>query len=276
MLLTKFSSCTILVLLALSLAWSCSQSTTPEENALFSLDLTVTNRSGEPQEGLNVSAWNAIDVPLTRHKTERFSTVIPFDVPARAFVDITVFNLEEEQVKTLVNQVLQPGSYQVNWIAVSGETPPGVYKVIMSALDSSRTTTFYQDTILAASFEEDPQFTVQGQTDANGRNVIENRLLFPALWPLPDLVHTDVNGDEIGQFHYQDSVVIVLSTSRFTTSQRFKLYFADTRNEFNLIWDPTVHPLTEYSPSSRKDMNIRSQVVPSQWMLYQNFPNPFN
>lgn len=53
------------------------------------------------------------------------STTIRFTVPESRFTSLKVYNLLGEEVAMLVNEVMQPGRYQVTWDA--GDLPSGVY-----------------------------------------------------------------------------------------------------------------------------------------------------
>ena len=53
------------------------------------------------------------------------STVISYQVPVQAAVEISVFNSIGEKVATLVNEVKEPGYYEVTWNAQSMTS--GVY-----------------------------------------------------------------------------------------------------------------------------------------------------
>lgn len=53
------------------------------------------------------------------------STKIDFSVPKQSFVRLSVYNLLGEEVATLVNETMDPGSYVANWNAVG--KPSGMY-----------------------------------------------------------------------------------------------------------------------------------------------------
>jgi hypothetical protein len=57
------------------------------------------------------------------------STKIKFEIPKCAFTNLIVYDIVGREVATLVNEKLQPGTYEVEWSAISGGTnyPSGVY-----------------------------------------------------------------------------------------------------------------------------------------------------
>jgi len=57
-------------------------------------------------------------------------TMIRFDIPRRCRVTLSIYNVRGERVKTLVNEVMEPGSKVVYWDGKNEEGEPmgsGVY-----------------------------------------------------------------------------------------------------------------------------------------------------
>jgi hypothetical protein len=65
------------------------------------------------------------------------ATNIKFAIPKNEFVKITVFDMLGKEIETLVNEQLQPGTYETNWNA--SNYPSGVYFYKLSAGDFSET-----------------------------------------------------------------------------------------------------------------------------------------
>jgi Secretion system C-terminal sorting domain len=59
------------------------------------------------------------------------STVIHFDIPKQSFTKLIVYDVLGKEISTLVNQQLQPGTYEVNWNA--SNEPSGIYFYKLSA-----------------------------------------------------------------------------------------------------------------------------------------------
>jgi hypothetical protein len=69
-------------------------------------------------------------------------TVISFDLPARGQVDVTVYNLLGQQIVTLLQDNLEPGTHTVTWDGtdVSGKSvPSGIYFYRLQANQFSET-----------------------------------------------------------------------------------------------------------------------------------------
>jgi hypothetical protein len=65
------------------------------------------------------------------------ATNIKFAIPKNDFVKITVFDMLGKELETLVNEQLQPGTYETNWNA--SNYPSGIYFYKLSAGDYSET-----------------------------------------------------------------------------------------------------------------------------------------
>jgi len=65
------------------------------------------------------------------------STSVKFQVPSLKFIKLVVFDLLGREVKTLVNEVLRPGTYNVSFDA--GDLPSGIYFYQMRSNDFSET-----------------------------------------------------------------------------------------------------------------------------------------
>ncbi len=66
------------------------------------------------------------------------STIINFDIPKESFVTITIVNIMGQRIKTLVNQQLKAGRYNLGWGSLSEDGLPvgcGVYFIWMKAKD---------------------------------------------------------------------------------------------------------------------------------------------
>ncbi len=61
------------------------------------------------------------------------STVIKFEVASYRFIKLSVYDVPGKEISTLVNEQLQPGSYEVNWNA--SNFPSGVYFYKLAAGD---------------------------------------------------------------------------------------------------------------------------------------------
>jgi hypothetical protein len=65
------------------------------------------------------------------------STKISFDIPKKTFTKLIVYNILGSIITTLVNELLQPGTYEVEWDA--GNNPSGFYFYKLEAGDYTAT-----------------------------------------------------------------------------------------------------------------------------------------
>jgi hypothetical protein len=64
-------------------------------------------------------------------------TQIKFDIPKSGFVKITIYDLLGREISTLVNQQMQPGSYNVDWDASNFSSGVYFYKIEVRQTGSS-------------------------------------------------------------------------------------------------------------------------------------------
>jgi len=55
--------------------------------------------------------------------------MIKFDIPKSSFVKIKVFDITGKEIETLVNEQLQPGTYETDWNASSFSSGVYFYKI---------------------------------------------------------------------------------------------------------------------------------------------------
>ena len=89
--------------------------------------IVKTTNGGELLGVHNVSVETPENFSLSQNYPNPFNPVtnIKFDIPKSGFVKITVFDLLGREITKLVNEQMQPGSYNVDWDA--SNYPSGVY-----------------------------------------------------------------------------------------------------------------------------------------------------
>ena len=100
----------------------------------------------ESNEVINVSNDDLLDVPdefvLSQNYPNPFNptTSIQYSVPVQSNVQLVIYNVLGQEVKTLVNQNVFPGSYQVVWDgkdAAGNTVASGVYFYALKSADTS-------------------------------------------------------------------------------------------------------------------------------------------
>lgn len=116
---------------------------------------TMYTDSGEPGDGFYYDDFKVVDYSSTATEISGISNEIPtrfnlyqnfpnpfnpvtsikFDVAKSSFVKLVIFDILGREVETLVNNEMQPGTYSINWNAVSLNS--GIYFVKITAGDYS-------------------------------------------------------------------------------------------------------------------------------------------
>ena len=83
---------------------------------------------------LDVSEMNLVDeFSLNEVYPNPFNaqTTINYSVPSTEFVDISVYDINGQKIKTLINQSINSGRHEIHWNA--GDIPSGVYFIMLSS-----------------------------------------------------------------------------------------------------------------------------------------------
>jgi photosystem II stability/assembly factor-like uncharacterized protein len=119
-------------------------STPPESNRIFSIhffdalnggltaDLgKICHTTNGGVRVTNISTEIPSSFSLSQNYPNPFnpSTMIKFDIPKSSFVKIKVFDITGKEIETLVNEQLQPGTYETDWNASSFSSGVYFYKI---------------------------------------------------------------------------------------------------------------------------------------------------
>ncbi|MBC8313078.1 MAG: T9SS type A sorting domain-containing protein [Candidatus Cloacimonetes bacterium] len=141
-----------------------------------------------------------------------------------ANVTINIYNVMEQLVETID---ASGGTHSWN----PGNMISGAYYYTLTADD-------YSKTKLMCYYPED---NIIGTTSNYGIFTTEEKIFFPSLYSLPDMVHTrfdPITGgvDSLGVFNYTDEVEIVISDTDSTNSQSYIETIQDNINYFEYVW----------------------------------------
>jgi hypothetical protein len=272
---------------------SCTDnSTEPSYDTNYSIKVIVKDQAGVPINGLRVSAWDVLSIDLLLNKadgtnqlnrTDNISAAssLNFIIAANSHVLLTAFNFRNQEIDTLVDELLGAGRYQRIWVPPSG-SPSSVYKIRLTAANDSIN---FQDSIYAVYHTQDPEQNVVGWTTHSGVFELSDASLFLNKLDLPEFNRTYSTGPEIiGTFNYTNSVAVILTDTSTHQQQRYFVTIGRQRNTFNLTWNPPNNLLAanrQYVGLAAKTQSIASDTVivvvpPLFWKLEQNYPNPFN
>jgi hypothetical protein len=272
---------------------SCTNnSTEPSYDTNYSFKVIVKDQAGVPMNGLRVSAWDVLSIDLLLNKADganqtnktgniSAASSLNFLIAANSHVLLTAFDFRNQEVDTLIDELLRAGRYQRIWVPPSG-SPSSVYKIRLTATNDS---IHFQDSIYAVYHTQDPEQNIIGWTTHSGVFELANASLFLNKLELPEFNRTNSTGPEIiGTFNYTNSVVVVLTDTSTYQQQRYYVTIGRQRNTFNLTWNPPNNlPAAnkQYVRPAAKPQSIASDTIivvapPSIWKLEQNYPNPFN
>ena len=268
---------------------SCrSDSTGPgkEAQAPFSLTITVKDGSGTPRQGLRISASNQITFSSLSKRGDPApaiplaTTMVGFEAASPAWVDLTVLDLDDHLVSSLLSHHgVNPGRY-VSAMQITGQFPTRVYKCRLVARDTATGATILRDSIFAVFWQPDASVSILGWTGANGTLQTGDSLMFPHLLSLPALIHTDATGTQIGTFTLSDSVVFTITDTAAQTSQVVTASIKPGANTLQIVWNPSARSMPGIRPVPIPFYDVREVTSPEGtnfiWKLEQNYPNPFD
>jgi|GEM_PF-6642142 len=158
-------------------------------------------------------------------------TSIAFDVPEYTEWGVRIYDLDD----TLVDEVRgegPAGSFQIEWSADG--VNPGVYRYeLVEYVGGSATSgaSGYCDYL-----ELNPDLSVLGFTNAQGRFITRDHLRFPGVCSIPTLTRTDEAGTQIGEYSYTRNVVFTLTDTVSGASAAYVRTLNPTANSITLVW----------------------------------------
>ncbi|MBD3179957.1 MAG: hypothetical protein GF417_10365 [Candidatus Latescibacteria bacterium] len=273
----------LLIAAAVSLAGCSEKAAGPSGGGGgFLFRVEVTDSAGEPVSGLRVSAHHMVSVSLfgpsapRRPQGRSSSVVIPFTLAEESECEISILDLENSPVRTILEGVRPAGWHTVIWDGLDEgglPVPGGVYRCRMST--GGRTFTELID-----YYEPDPDRTVIGYTGEEGVILSEDQLLFPATYDLPELRWTGLYGDSLGTFTCLDSARLYLTDTLDSSWMRATIQVLKGVNAFCLEWDP-VSPVPPDTDAGRSPEPVPAAlshrvIQPDSSTLGHPYPNPFN
>ncbi len=174
----------------------------------FRFEMLVVDQAGDPLEGVAVGSLPALPESVwpwpPNNEPTRSRVAIPFELTEPLPVRIHIQDVTGAVIRDLP----------------LGHLAAGEHRAIWDGRDESGITTrsgWYEVVILFSEYGGDPYWTAVdsagvvhvpfdtghvslGETDADGRLVITDRRLVPALWDLPAVTFRDENGDDIGTY----------------------------------------------------------------------------
>ena len=239
---------------------------------LFSIE--VVDGEGAPVSGLIVRVNNGFF--LNEIMWIRPQTTIPFALAEQTGVKIDIYNLKNQHVRSLVDELLSAGMYNFLWdgkndegeLSNIGGTNIFRYEMIVGDLQANNIK--YQDTkFMCMELRTQSNLSNIGTTDVNGKFAFNNKLAFPHLFNLSPQARYDENAIFLGYFNLSDYINIKLIdpiTEEYVWYT--KLMANEESNHYQLIWEfPQRAKTEEYSITSitndeiNQDLAVNLQLV---------------
>lgn len=280
----------IFLIFVLMFLANCDDNPTESEDNNFIFAINVIDKNSNRLSNVNVSTWNKIQksssyLPKTHEYSEiQATTSIEFSLKQKCNVNLSIYDLEGNVFSTLIDNItLMAGFYRYQFLN-KNNIGTGVFKCKLSIKeDSLSNPIIFTDSIYSVILSPDPIASQIGSTTSNGKFSTTNRLLFPNLYELPELILTGEGGPEqLATFSISDEIIIALTNSNSETKY-FEKILLDEKNEFTLDWDKGSDEYPSWGWNSFQKNNMLSKIVddtsaivPNNFKLYQNYPNPFN
>lgn len=286
-----FKSVPIIIISISILLFNCNEQSTEPKNddASFSFKVKVVDGSNNPLENMKVGSWyhptnlglNKI-IPLKIMDPNPL-TSIRFVIIDNSNITLEIYDLNNKKVKILIdNNRLQLGNYEVNFDATG--LIGSVYKCVLTAKDTMNTTVLYKDSIYAVIIYINELNTKMGFTNAAGEFESNNKLFFPSLYVLPELILTSESGPSpIKTFSISDTITIMITNTITNITYNYIKTIRNGSNEFTLAYPGGSMLQKNINLSDRRKINYNEKIIINKlsntvdnWELNQNYPNPFN
>lgn len=286
-----FKSVPIIIISISVLLYNCNEQSTEPKNddTSFSFKVKVVDDSNNPLENMKVGSWyhptnlglNKI-IPLKINEPNASST-IKFRIKENSIVNMEIYDLDNKRVRILIDDdVKQEGAYEIiiNATGLIGS----IYKCVYTAKDTMNTAILYKDSIYATLLYVNEPNTMMGFTNAAGEFESNNKLYFPSLYVLPELIHTGpVDPTPIGTFTISDTITIMITNTITNITSNYIKTIKNGNNEFTLTYPGSSMLQKNINLSDKRKIDHSGKIIINKlsntaenWELNQNYPNPFN
>lgn len=235
------SSILFIVLLSF-LNQTCTESPNSSDNEPFSFKVKVVDNSNKPLSNLKIGVYfhftdQLMKKNLLKEVNNNYGvTVLKYSVNKLCRLTLITYDLENNVAMEIINNDRHNvGNYEVQFI--TGDLFPGVYNCVLEAKDTLSNNTLFRDSTYAVLWHKDPVYNAIGFTDNNGIFETRNKLYFPSLYNLPELIRTLEEGPEpVGTFGIEDSITILVTDTTLNQMSRYTRVITNNSNIYTLIF----------------------------------------
>ena len=205
----------------------------------FSFQINLKDSLGNPVENISISVLNKTSfIPGWTNNSN--STEISWIFENEFVGDLSIYDMENNLVRSmLVNfsfdfgSILWDGKDENDQQANFGGT--NIFKCVVSS--NSKLYDFHHICMI----QNDPADYIIGQTDWNGKYYTENKLAFPFLYEIPEMIARDEDYDSLCTFTLTDTIEITLINLNTGFQTTYLETIHDDENIFNYIWNSQVY-----------------------------------
>ena len=244
----------------------------------FAVTVRVADAQGTAVEGIEV--LTVMDSPFYQDVLAAKARVtIRFDLAAPAPVTLTIEDAAGGLVRTLLAGGVRPaGQHGVVWAGEDGDgvhQASGLYVAHLAVGDG-------QGGLLGEAWE--PMYMALlafdrgklGETDADGRLVIRDKRLFPALYGQVEMDAVDETGQVIGAFPLTNTMRFYLRDPGDPPALRHDVEVTHAGQVIELLWTKAPPPKPRDAAGRPADKGVPQGDLPTGYKLYAPYPNPFN
>lgn len=273
------------------LLFNCNEQSIEPNNdeGSFSFKVKVVNGSNNPLENMKVGSWyhptNNIwlnDTGFYKINKPSASTIIKFGIKENCIANMGIYDLNDKYVKTIIHDnVVSEGYWEIDFNA-SGLIG-SIYKYVLTTRDSL-SNIYFKDSLYAVLIYVNELNTKMGFTNAAGEFESNNRLYFPSLYVLPELINTSaIDPAPLKTFTISDTITIMITDTITNITYNYIKTIKNGRNEFTLTYPGGIVLQKNINLSDRGKIDKSAKIIINKlsntavdWELNQNYPNPFN
>lgn len=270
----------IIIILTFIILSSC---VTEPDNTIedFSFKICVTDTAGIPVEGIDVYLINKLSDPIIENHFEesRAQTNIMFSLIEMCFVDLSIHDIEENNVRNLINDELVSGGWSAIWDGkdnLETEVVSGVYYCNMDVYNNDSLSYNGNIMMYLLSFGSEHR---NGVTNFEGIFESTDKKPFMNLYCLDSLNIVNEMGEILGYEVFSDTTIICLKKQDADQLYQFEyVVVEDKRNENNFIWNPDTIRVENKNcvwDTCSRLKRANTFFPPYSTELRGNYPNPF-